>query len=422
MINIIGIGLEDIKELNSKLLNIIQNCSILAGSDRLLKKFPNYQGKKVIFNKLSQNIEDLKIYYHNGKDITILATGDPLFFGIGRLLLQHFSGEDLDFYPHLSSIQLAFNKLKIPWQDANIITLHGRDLEQLIPLLKKGKNKIFILTDTINNPSAIASLYLSLNLPSYYNFYICENLGSDIEKISSFCNQEEINNLTQLKQNFSSLNVVILIRQELKQKEINLKNLPLIGINDENFLSFSDRPGLLTKKEIRLNILGQLHLQPHQIIWDIGAGTGSVSIEIARLTPTASIYAIEKTAIGISLIQQNSQRFQVYNIIPINGEAPAILSELPNPDSIFIGGSGGNLEEILEFCCKKLKINGILVLALTTLEHFYQSLNYLKENNFEFKILNLQISRSIPINNLTRLSPLNPINLISVKKKTTFEM
>ena len=417
MINIIGIGLEDIKQLNSKLLNMIENSSILAGSDRLLKKFPNYQGKKVIFNKLSQNIEDLKNYHQNEENITILATGDPLFFGIGRLLLQNLSSEDLEFYPHLSSIQLAFNKLKIPWQDASIITLHGRNLEQLIPLLKKGKNKIFILTDSINNPSAIASLYCSLNLPSYYNFYVCENLGSDIEKISSFCTQEEIKHLTQLKENFASLNVVILIRQELKQKDIDLESLPLICINDEDFLSFSDRPGLLTKKEIRLNILGQLHLQPHQIIWDIGAGTGSVSIEIARLNPTSSIYGIEKTAMGISLIKQNSQRFQVKNVIPINGEAPAILNQLPKPDRIFIGGSGGNLEEILEFCCQNLKSNGILVLALTTLEHFYQSLNYLKENNFEFKILNLQISRSIPINNLTRLSPLNPINLISVKKK-----
>jgi precorrin-6B C5,15-methyltransferase / cobalt-precorrin-6B C5,C15-methyltransferase len=416
MINIIGIGLDGIEGLTPKLITKIKQSSILAGSDRLLNCFPDYQGKKIIFNDLTHNLTQIKDYYNQGNKITILATGDPLFFGIGRLLLQNFIPEKLAFYPHLSSIQLAFNKIKIPWHDSQIISLHGRNLESLIPLLKKGKDKIFILTDSRNNPPAIASLYLALNLPSSYYFYVAENLGSDQEQIYHFSTPTEIKKLSQQKTNFASLNVIILIRQGLKENDLNLTELPIIGIPDQNFLTFSDRPGLLTKREIRLNILGELALKPNQIIWDIGAGTGSVSIEIARLSPTSSVYAIEKTAMGISLIQQNSQRFQVSNVIPINGEAPAILKDLPTPEGIFIGGSGGNLTEILEFCSQKLAIDGILVIALTTLEHFYDSLNWFKCHQMDYNVLNLQISRSVPINNLTRLTPLNPINLISVKK------
>ena len=415
MINVIGVGLDGIESLTSKSLNKIENSSILVGSDRILNYFPKYEGKKVILGNLTQGIEKVKTYYNQGERIVILATGDPLFFGIGRLLLQHFSSENLEFFPHLSSIQLAFNKIKIPWHDANILSIHGRSLDGLIPLLKKGVNKIFILTDSINNPQAIASLYLSLNLTINYSFYICENLGSNEENISIF-SKEEINKLISLNTNFSALNVVILIKENEKETQLNLEDLPLIGIPDQYFLSFQDRPGLLTKKEVRLNILGLLYLQPSQIVWDIGAGTGSISIEIARLCPNSNIYAIEKTAIGISLIEKNSQRFHLSNVITVNGEAPFILEKLPLPDRIFIGGSGGNLLEILEFSTAKLTVNGIILLAFTTLEHFYQTITWLKEHKINYNVTHLQISRSVDINHLTRLSPLNPVSLIYVKK------
>jgi precorrin-6B C5,15-methyltransferase / cobalt-precorrin-6B C5,C15-methyltransferase len=416
MINIIGMGLDGIAGLNTQMLEKIEHSSVLAGSERLVSYVSNFVGKKIIFDNLAQGIAEIQEYDQQDQEITILATGDPLFFGIGRLLLQHFTAENLSFYPHLSSIQLAFNQIKIPWHDAEIMSVHGRSLENLIPLWKKGAKKIFILTDRVNNPQAIASLYCDLDLPVHYDFYICENLGSNQAQFYQFNSPVAIEKLSQQKTNFEALNVVILIRQDLTNTELNLQNLPLIGIPDQNFLSFSDRPSLLTKREIRLQILGQLNLQPKQIVWDLGAGTGSVSIEIARLCPTSRIYAIEKTAMGISLIEQNSQRFQVSNITAINGEAPLILQELPNPERIFIGGSGGNLSAILEYCLQKLKINGILVLALTTLEHFHHCLNYCQQAQLDYDVIHLQISRSVAINHLTRLSPLNPISLISVTK------
>ena len=112
-------------------------------------------------------------------------------------------------------------------------------------------------------------------------------------------------------------------------------------------MSFRDRPSLITKKEVRIAILGELALQAKQTVWDIGAGTGSVSIEIARICPTSQIFAVEKTSMGSTLITKNSQRFQVDNIVSINGKAPNVLLDLPECDRIFIGGSGGNIIDIL---------------------------------------------------------------------------
>ena len=159
----------------------------------------------------------------------------------------------------------------------------------------------------------------------------------------------------------------------LSQKE--LENLPIFGVEDNYFLSFKDRPGLMTKKEVRMIILGELGLKSQQIIWDIGAGTGSVSIEIARLCPNSKIYAIEKTAMGINLINKNSKRFKVNNITSIQAQAPNKLQTLPNPNRIFLGGSGGNLIDILDICQDKLAKNGIIIIALATIENLGISLN-----------------------------------------------
>ena len=418
-INVIGIGLDGAAGLTNKVRQIIAEATLLIGSDRHLSYFPKHSAQRLVIKDLAQTITKVREYLHQGQDnLVFLVSGDPLFFGLGRLLLQEFPAEQLTFYPHLNCIQMAFNRLKVPWQDAQIVSVHGRDLGQLIDLLQRGVGKIAILTDPTNNPTAIASLYQSLDLPNIYDFYICENLGSEQEKINYFSAPEVAKLTTLSSANFAALNVVVLLRQSASQA-LEINKLPLLGLPDRTFLSFSDRPGLMTKREIRLIILGELQLQPQQIIWDIGAGTGSVAIEIARLCPTNRVYAIEKTAIGSSLIKQNCQRLQVNNIIPIHGQAPAVLAELPSPDRIFIGGSGGNLTAILETCTERLNLGGIIVMAVATLENLHTAINWLGDRGWDYHLLQVQISRSVPIANLTRFSPLNPVTIITASQMLT---
>lgn len=412
-ISVIGIGLDGAEGLSVRVNKIVEQAAVLAGSKRHLSYFSQHPGKKVCLTNLKAGIDEIVACVAEDFSIVVLASGDPLFFGLGRLLLTNFDAEQIQFYPHVSSIQLGFSKIKVPWQDACLVSVHGRSNDELIKLLKQGKEKIALLTDGNNNPAAIARLYLSLDLPINYSFYICENLGDINEKVSCFSFEQlaELSNLNQ--DDFASLNVLILIRQASIDK-INLDDLPLIGLPDSSFLSFRDRPSLITKKEIRLAILGELSLQPHQIVWDIGAGTGSVSIEVARLCPTSKIYAIEKTSMGSSLIAKNSKRFEVNNINSINGKAPEILFDLPNPDRIFIGGSGGNIVDILAACQQKISPTGVVVMAFATVEHGYQATNWLRSNNFwQYRLLQLQISRSAPLNHLTRFVPLNPITIIT---------
>ncbi|MEB3338201.1 MAG: precorrin-6y C5,15-methyltransferase (decarboxylating) subunit CbiE, partial [Leptolyngbyaceae bacterium] len=355
--------------------------------------------------------------------IVVLASGDPLFFGLGRLLLAELPTEQLTFYPSLSSVQLAFSRIKVPWQDARVISAHGRSLDELTQALQQGMEKIAILTDSTHSPRAIAQLLLSLDLPHQYQVWVCENLGGIDERT-------QVWPLATLEsETFAALNVVILLRLENDASQpLDLSKLPLLGLPDQYFLSFRDRPGLMTKREVRTLVLGELALQPEQVIWDIGAGTGSVSIEIARLFPSSQIYAIEKTAIGSALIQQNSQRFQVDNIRAIHGSAPEALHSLPSPNRIFIGGSGGNLTAILDFCSQQLAKEGVIVLALATLEHLHQALTWLQQKNDSYlsgnsengrwcdRLLQVQLSRSVPVASLTRFAPLNPVTLLTLNR------
>lgn len=434
-IHVVGIGLDGAAGLKEAVKKIVESATLLVGSERHLSYFPEQKSSHLILGDISAAITAIKEHlninesFHNteinrSKLVVVLVSGDPLFFGLGRLLLAELPSNLLTFYPQLSSVQLAFNRIKLPWQDATIISAHGRGLEQLTQVLKQGLEKVAILTDDYNSPSSIARLFLSLNLPFDYQFWVCENLGGPDEQVNLW----PIDAL--LEQEIAPLNVLILIKQnQIANSHLDLAHLPAFGLPDRVFLTYVDKPNLMTKREVRIIILGELSLQPNQIVWDIGAGTGSVSIEIARMFPSSQIYAIEKTTAGSNLIEQNSQRFQVNNIISIHGKAPEILHHLRAPNRIFIGGSSGELTKILGVCAIRLLPGGVIVLALATLEHLNLALAWLQErkqrqtslggnknNNrtWNYEILQVQLSRSVPVGNLTRFSPLNPVTILKI--------
>lgn len=410
-VHVVGIGLDGAAGLTDTVRQIVERATLLVGSDRLLSYFPSHLASRLVLGDFIQTIREIRAQLavaDTSACIVILATGDPLFFGLGRLLLEELPREQLTFHPHTSSVQLAFNRIKIPWQDARAISIHGRSMEPLTVALQQGVDKIAVLTDRTNTPGAIARLLVALDLSNRYEFWVCENLGGSDERVQCI-SVDELSHKT-----FAPLNVVVLLRKsELEEQVIDVNSLPLMGLPDEIFLSFSDRPGLMTKREVRLLILGEMALQPGLTIWDIGAGTGSVSIEMARLSGTSQIYAIEKTAIGTTLIEQNCQRLQVKNVTSIHGNAPGILPHLPAPQRVFIGGSGGNLTAILDTCNVRLVPGGMVVLALATLEHLNTALDWFNYRHWQYRLLQVQISRSVPVGELTRFNPLNPVTILT---------
>lgn len=408
-IQVIGVGLDGAAGLAPSVLTIIHQAHILAGSDRLLTQFPHHSAQRWSLADLPERLRQHLTQPQPGLAV-VMTSGDPLFFGLGRQLLQMLPAAALTFHPHVSSVQLAFSRVKLPWQDATVISAHGRSLERLTTAVKKGASPIAVLTDPDNTPGAIARLLQSLSLPATYDLWVCENLGGPEERTRQFA-------LADVPlSGMSPLNVVILQRADAPPE---LGTLPLLGIPDAAFCRFRDRPGLMTKRSVRVQILAELALQPEQIIWDIGAGTGSVSVEIARLVPTAQVWAIEKTTAGCELVRQNVARFNTPNVMVVPGQAPAALTELPRPDRIFIGGSQGSLIAILDRCCSQLRDGGVMVIALATLETQaeitqWQALHPAWTVTYQ----QISLTRSVAVGAFTRWEPLNPVTLAILQRST----
>lgn len=395
-IKLIGIGDEGKASLLACYEKWIYESDLLIGGERQLEFFPDFKGEKItIKGNLQKMVSRLQ---QESKNVVILASGDPLFYGIGGYLSNKFS---VEIYPYLSSIQLAFSKMNEAWHDAYISSLHGRSISGFAQRID-GKDKVAILTDKINTPSSIAKYLLSFDMTEYKAF-VCENLGG----VQENCGWYTLEELTD--QTFSPLNVVILKRKAISQTWS-------IGIDDEEFFQRKPEKGLITKKEIRTLSISALNLKIDSIVWDIGTCTGSVAIEAAKVAKEGAVYAIEKNEHDLENFRQNIRKFRT-DITVFHGKAPSHLNEFPAPDAVFIGGTAGGMEGILKICTDRLKENGRIVINAVTIENLVDAVEIFKRFNFDTEITLAQISRSKPILNLTRFNALNPIYIIQAKHK-----
>ncbi|BAY51948.1 precorrin-6y c5,15-methyltransferase [Thermostichus vulcanus NIES-2134] len=409
-IHVVGIGLDGLPGLAAAVQQIIDSATLLVGSDRHLQLIPQGDTPRLSLGNFNASLRAIQTHLDTtaNPQVVILTSGDPLFYGLGRWLLEVFAPDQLTFHPHLSAVQLAFSRLKLPWQDAVIYSAHGRDLAGLVPLLQRGVEKIAIYTDGEANIAAISRLYQALHIPVTYRAWVCQALGSAEEAILPWDLAQPVTALPPVH----PLNLVVLLRQP---QRLPPREQPIVGLGDDQFFTFADRPSLMTKREVRVLVLAELALTSTvEIVWDIGAGTGSVAVEIARLAPQATIYAIEKTAIGFQLIERNRKAFGLANLIPLQGTAPQCLRDLPPPDRVFIGGSGAQLLANLDYCWSHLNAGGRLVLAIATLEHQGQVLHWCQTHQINPEVLQVQLSRSVPLGQGHRLHPLNPVTLMTL--------
>ena len=442
-IYIIGIGY---KPLDKRAREIIAGSQIILASKRLFEVFKGYEeyeavkDKVKVINNVDETIAFIKSLSPNSQfpNIVLLASGDPTFFGIGRRAVREFGKDAVEIIPDLSSIQIAFSRIKESWDDAFLMSLHGGpDPEKRrrlpyelddIPYLLQRHNKILILTDKENNPVVIAKLLHSAisRQPSDLKMYICEKLGYPDEKITEGAPEEIAGML------FAEPNVVIVI------KENSLLSFPLVGnpselsesvkkdcgqaaMTDKIKFGLSETEiihsrGLITKNEVRAVTIHKLSLPQRGVLWDIGAGSGSVSIEAARLYPEIKVFAVEKDEEQIKNIKENRIKFDAANIEIIKGQAPDVLINLPVPDRVFIGGSGGNLNKIITIIKGKMQA-GIVVVNAATVETLNIAIAELQKNGFLVDVAQVSVSRMKKIGEGNCFSALNPVFVIRGEKR-----
>lgn len=395
-IKIIGISDNGKSGLLSIYQQWIADSELLVGGERHLAFFPDYVGEKLaIKGGLSRIVERLQ---NETKKTVVLASGDPLFYGIGSYLAKKMN---VEIYPQATSIQAAFSRIQETWQDAYLVSLHGKSIQGLAQRID-GKDKVALLTDADNNPAEIAKYLLSYGMREYRAF-VAENLDGEMEKADWY----ELSDMA--AQTFSPLNVVILKRQgQVPQWTM--------GIPDEQFSQRKPDKGLITKREVRVLSLANLNLRPNSIVWDIGTCTGSVAIEAARIAREGAVFAVEKSEGDLQNCRENMRKFRT-DFTAILGKAPDGLESFPDPDAVFIGGTGGNLQQLLSICCKRLRVNGRIVLNAATIETMQQALQVFSEEGYMANITQAQISRSKPILDMTRFEALNPVFIITAERR-----
>lgn len=189
-----------------------------------------------------------------------------------------------------------------------------------------------------------------------------------------------------------------------------------MGIREDEFVYRKPKRGLITKTEVRVISLSKMALREDSVVWDVGAGSGSVSIEAALIARRGRIYAIERGEEDIGLLKKNIEKFQIHNCTVIHGRAPEALTGLKAPDAVFIGGSGGAMGEIIEQCWKRLKLGGSLVINVATIENLYAAFSSLKKKGIPCETTLISIARSREMRKLTRFDALNPVFVISARK------
>ena len=387
-INIIGMGMSE-KTLTSEALELINEADILIGAKRLINEFSKLN--KPSFNAyLSNDILEI-IENEDANKIAILVSGDVGFYSAAEKLVDTLKDYNPNLITGISSVSYFFAKCRLPWKDANLISCHGLDTN-IVSSVRRNRFTFALTGKNIPDLQKELVKYGFANL----KVWVGENLGSEEESIL----ETKISELE--GKEFSSLTVLIIENPDFDSRIRT-------GIADEEFIR-GKVP--MTKSEVRAVCLSKLSLSPTDIAYDIGCGTGSVTIEMAFSVYKGKVYAFDKNEDAIGLLKQNCQKFHLDNVEGICGLAPECLKGLPVPDVAFIGGSSGNMDEIVSYL---YGINSKMQFVITavTLENAMAGLNSLKNVGITGDIVQVAVSKGKPIADLHMLIAQNPIFIIS---------
>ena len=401
-VTIIGMGLspEDLTETHKEM---IHRADILMGGERHLSYFKDTPARKKGLTKdLKGALEFIRSHMEKSA-IVVLASGDPLFFGIGSVIAGALEPDQVEIMPNISSIAAAFARIKEPWSHAKVISLHGRDKEAELLEAINTHDRVGVFTDPKKNPAWLAG-FLAARDAGDIQMGVFEKLGSPEEKIGWYALEEAAALV------FEEPNVVILKGQP---KEMT-PALPLhLGMEEADFEH--DR-GLITKSEIRAVTLAKLRLLPHHILWDLGAGSGSVAIEAALFLNKGKIFAIEQKAERVNQIKTNINRFGITHIEVIQGVLPEGLNDLPAPDRVFVGGGGRDLDRIIAAVTPLIKPDGVMVINAVLMDNLQTAVKALKKSGFQTEMIQVQIQRSRAMPWSERFEAQNPVWIITGKK------
>ena len=389
-LTIVGIGMNGVEGLTPEQRQAIDEADVLAGGKRHLEMIPDNGSERLQWR--APFIESLeKVLAYKGRKVTVLATGDPMWFGIGATLSHRVGEDEMKVLPAPSAFSLAAARMAWPLADIECLSTHGRPIETLISFLTPDA-KLLILTANGDAPKDIAKLLVAQGFGES-RFTVLGNLGSDDElKIESPAAEWG-------GKEAPDLNTVAVICHA----GLNARIFPRTGgLPDNAFI----HDGQITKREVRAVTLSSLQPLPGQLLWDVGAGCGSIAIEWMRSARNARAFSIEKNPKRRDMIKNNALGLGTPSLEIVAGSAPDEFRDLEAPDAIFIGG-GLTTNNVLSSCWKALKSGGRIVANSVTLESEAMLID--AQNNFGGELIKISIDRTREVGSFNRWKPLAPV-------------
>lgn len=418
---IIGVLDDGVASLSRTALAHLQQAQVVIGGLRTLQLFGAYidpaAQQRDLTGALSQVPEWVRVAQAADQRVVVLATGDPLCHGIAAYLASRLCIEAIEVLPNVSTLQLACARLGLPWQDMKFASVHSKDagdwVEEsgpehgLYALLRdiRQNDRLAILTSPFNTPDRIARMLVTEGLADDFEMAVAERLCQADERVVSGLSISAAAHVP-----FADPNVVLLWRRTLRDLPV------LLGLPDTSYKQRYPEKGLITKNEVRVVSLARMQLRANSVVWDIGAGSGSVGLEAARLCSQGHVYAIEKNVDDSAIVRSNRKNLGISNHTLVHGKAPEGLQHWPDPDAVFIGGSGGELAELIRLIMQRIKPQGWLVMNFVTLENLSVAVDTVKSLGFAWDVLQLQASRSKPILHMNRMAAENPVWLVCAQK------
>ncbi|GHI08687.1 precorrin-6Y C5,15-methyltransferase [Streptomyces cellostaticus] len=382
--------------------DVLAGAALVVGGRRHLDAVRLPEGaERIVLGPLAPALDAIGEYVGKELPVVVLASGDPGFFGIVRALAERFGAGRLDVRPGVSSVATAFARLGLPWDDAVVVSAHGRDLRTAVTVCR-AHPKVAVLTGPGAGPAELGAA-----LGDDRVLVVASALGDpERERV------ERVTPAEAAARDWGTAVSVVLCLDETRalgavRTVAGVPARPDRWALDES--EFAHRDSMITKFEVRALALARLGPRLGDLVWDVGAGSGSVAVECARLG--AAVVAVEKTGDGVERIRANARAHGV-DVDVVHGAAPAALSGLgDDPDAVFVGGGGRELPTIVTACARRARRT--VVVAMAALDRVPAAREALTGAGFTCDGVLLQSSRLAPLpGDVTRLAATNPVFLL----------
>ena len=389
-LSVIGLGEDGIEALPAAARALVDGAEVLLGGARHLAIIPDNGAERLTWRTpLIDTMADIEA--HRGKRFTVLATGDPMHYGIGVTLARHFAPDEMLILPGTGALGLVAARMAWPVADVECLTLHGRPLETLRAYLAPGQ-RLVILSHDGSTPAAVAAELAASGYGSS-EISVFEHMGGGKERRLDGRADDWP------EQQIADLNSIAV---DCRGGRWAKRYFGVAGLRDKVF----ENDGQLTKREVRALVASALPPSPGALLWDVGAGAGSVAIEWMLGARGAQAIAIERDGERVARIARNALALGVPGLKPLHGEAPDATELLPPPDAIFIGG-GLAVPGMVETCWARLKPGGRLVTNAVSLES--EALLARWREELGGTMVRINISRAKGVGERTLWRPLTPV-------------